>query len=376
MSDETAKTNNQVPAQPTEAAQELPPPKPSKTPPKKAEQKPAPGRPLPLLGLLALLLAVAAGAWAIFDFLRWQQQTPVITSLTTTVTDQAQQISALENAQRDITASLEQERRQQQEERAAFNTAVEGINAKLGRTTVGWRLAEVEHLLAIANDRLTLDNDRRTALIALTNADSKLQLVDDPGLLSVRKHIHTEVTALNAVDAPDIAGLALTLGGLIETVDHLPLLDRTPVVEEVADTGAAGDTWSWQQILHTVWADLKSLVRVRRHDQPVEPLLPPDEEWYLRHNLRLKLEQARLAMLSRETALFRQSLADTGRWLAAYFDPQATAVTVLTESLESLGRVELAPAWPDISASLRELRDHMRRLDEQLAGAGRKGGGA
>jgi uroporphyrin-3 C-methyltransferase len=322
---------------------------------------------------LALILAAAAGALAVFDFTRWQQQAPENAAVAGDVADLTKQLAVIETAQRETAAGFEEEIRQLKKSEATFNTAVQEISAKLGRTTVSWRLAEVEHLLTIANARLALDRDRRTALIALENADSKLQLIDDPGLLPVRKHIVADVMALNAIDEPDIAGMALTLGSLTEAVAHLPILAKAPPGD--ANVEAEDDQpRTWRRMLHAAWEDLKSLVRVRRHDQPVEPLLPPDQEWYLRQNLRLKLEQARLALLSRETVLFRQTLAESGRWLTAFFDPQTPAVASLSKTLDDLGRVELNPELPDISAALRELRGHMRRLDEQVAGSGRKGG--
>ena len=372
MSDETLKTSGEEPIQPAAATIETPAAKPSETQ-TSSKAKPAPSRALPV-GILALIVA-AGGALVIFDVLRWQQQASENASLTSVVAEQARQVAAFEVAQREIATRLEEEMRQRREEQATFDTAVQEISAKLGRTTVSWRLVEVEHLLTIANDRLALDRDRRTALIALENADSKLELIDDPGLLPVRKHIRAEMMALNAIEKPDISGMALTLGSLTEAVDHLPLLDKTPPGDASAMAGENEEPRTWRQLLHAVWEDLKSLVRVRRHDQPVEPLLPPDKEWYLRQNLRLKLEQARLALLSRDTVLFRQSLTESGRWLTIFFDPQTPAVASLSKTLVDLGRVEINPELPDISASLRELRGQMRRLDEQATGTGRRKGG-
>ena len=375
MSDETAKTGSEEPLQPPEAtsdsAAEKPPETPARKPAPKARAKRH--RPVPVLGLAALLLAVGAGALAVFDFTRWQHQAPVNATLSKELADQTSQLTALQGKLRETTAGLEQGVQQLQAEQSTFNTAVEQISAKLGRTTVGWRLAEAEYLLTIANDRLALERDRRTALIALENVDSKLQIIGDPALLPVRQRISAEVTALKAVDEPDIAGMALTLASLANAVGQLPLVDRTPPGEAREQMPQDAGARTWQQVLQGVWEDLKSLVRIRRHEQPIEPLLPPDEEWYLRQNLRLQLEQARLALVGHETALFRQSLAEAGRWLAAYFDPQVAAVSNLAKTLDDLGQVELNPALPDISASLRELREQMRRLDKPAPPAGSGG---
>lgn len=375
MSDETKKSSSETPSPAAEETKESPAAITPEAQGRDAVSKAhAAGRPSSVVGIFALLIAVAAVSVAGVNFLLWQRQSPLIAALAENSTEQAKQISDLQQSLNDTSRSLADEVRQRREDHATFNTAVQEISAKLGRTTTSWRLAEAEHLLAIANDRLALGRDRHTALIALQNADSKLQVIGDPGLLAVRKLISAEVIALNAVNEPDIAGISLALSNLTETVGKLPLLDKAPQAVAGEKTSEAEGSRSWQDILHVVWEDLKSLVRVRRHDQPIEPLLAPEEEWYLRQNLLLKLEQAQLALLHRDTALFRQSLGDGGKWLSEFFDPTAPGVISLAKFLNDLNKVELSPALPDITKSLRELRSQMRRLDEQMTGVSRKGG--
>jgi uncharacterized protein HemX len=73
--------------------------------------------------------------------------------------------------------------------------------------------------------------------------------------------------------------------------------------------------------------------------------------------------------------LFRQSLAETGQWLTAYFDPQAAAVKSMAETLASLSQTALNPSLPDISASLRELRSQMQQKDEAAVAPGKESQG-
>jgi uroporphyrin-3 C-methyltransferase len=385
MSDESSQTKQpeaEAPApekKPAEKA-ESPPAAPPKKTPKEKQPKPAAGKPASSHGLLIMglaLLAVIAGGAGYYNFLRWQEQTGVNASLTRDVADQAAALKGLQNQWRETQAALAEEVRQRQTAQAeheALKTAMQELSAKLGRTTVAWRLAEVENLLTIANQRLALEQDLHTAQVALETADHKLKVLGDPALLPVRQRISSELTALKAVSEPDIPGMALSLGSLAEAVTHLPLVNKTPPAP-ATKIGEHNKPLPWQEIPKAVWEDLKGLVRVRRHEQPVEPLLPPEEEWYLRQNLRLMLEQARLALLRRDTALFRQSLAETGQWLTAYFDPQAAAVKSMAETLASLSQTALNPSLPDISASLRELRSQMQQKDEAAVAPGKESQG-
>ena len=250
------------------------------------------------------------------------------------------------------------------------------MTAKLGRTTVAWRLAEIEYLLITANTRLSLERDRSTALVALQTADQKLRAIGEPALVPVRQSIAFEITALKAVQEADFTGMALTLGSLAKAVDDLPLLDTQPARASgpaVESSQADYPSLDWADIPSAMWNDIRGLVVVRRVDRPIEPLLPPAEEWYLRKNLQLKLEQARLSLLRHETALFQHQLDEAADWISAYFDVESSAVTSLLGTLQGLKVTELQPSLPDISASLRVLREHMKRLGEEVEAAQREG---
>ncbi|WP_455365238.1 uroporphyrinogen-III C-methyltransferase, partial [Kaarinaea lacus] len=98
------------------------------------------------------------------------------------------------------------------------------------------------------------------------------------------------------------------------------------------------------------------LFKVQRTDQPIAPLLPPEEKHYLVNNLGLKIELARMALMKNDTELFRQNLSDIEKWTKTYFDVEDSSVDQLLSTLQSLKQVDLDPPLPDISASLRELR--------------------
>ena len=254
------------------------------------------------------------------------------------------------------------------EERQAIQQSIDNLSeqlAKKGRGPLQWRLAEVDYLLTIANQRLILQRDVKTAINALGDADARLEKIADPALISVRKAIASELTALKSVQLPDIPGMAVTLQGLTDNIDHLPLINKEHVFNR--DQSTEGPVKDWRDLPSALWKNIKSLVSIRRTEQPVERLLPPDEIHYLYQNLGLKLEQARIALLQQDTALFQRNLADTSEWIKRYFDPGATAVSSVMDTIKQLASVDLAPKLPDISASLRDLRQWSAEHQSQVS---------
>ncbi len=338
--------------------------------------------------VLALLLALASAAGLYLVQERAQREAASLadrlSQLADAVDSNEQRLDAVDDLQqkmadmRNQLAAAASERKALMEQQQALNTALQQMTARLGRTTLAWRLAEVEYLLTVANQRLTLAGDRDTALQALKTADDKLRSLGDPALVAVRQAIRDEITALEAVQLPDITGMALTLGSLAETVQKLPLLDTTPRRPSLPATKqdeSQGDNrqLDLKDLPAVLWRDLRSLVVIRRVDQPVQPLLPPDEEWYLRQNLQLKLEQARLSLLRGDSALFHHQLQEAARWIRAYFAMDSAPVKALLETLDGLQKVELRPQLPTLDTSLRLLREQMQRLGTTLAPSGEGG---
>jgi uroporphyrin-3 C-methyltransferase len=94
-------------------------------------------------------------------------------------------------------------------------------------------------------------------------------------------------------------------------------------------------------------------------------MLPPEREYFLRENLRLQLAAARLALLRTDQAQYRAALQTAQQWLARYFDRQNAGVQQLLGRLQELAAVDIAPVMPDVSASLRLLRQQMQLSEQQ-----------
>jgi len=349
------------------------------------------------IGSVALLFAILAGLGVYHLYLQGQQQSTALAkrlgelqssidanqSSIAANQQQLTRLSELDTLKQEISAvrsdvdGAASVHQRIEAEQQALNTRMTEMASTLGRTTLAWRLAEVEYLLIVANTRLTLERDPRTALVALQTADQKLRAIGDPAFVPVRQSIANEITTLKAVAEPDITGMALTLASLSEAAESLPVRDAQPArASGPALTSGQGDYQSmdWSAIPSAVWKDIRGLVVVRRMDKPIEPLQPPSEEWYLRENLQLKLEQARLSLLRHETTLFQHLLDEASHWLKAHFDEESAAVKGMLKSLQELKQADLQPDLPDISESLRILRKHMQSLGAEVEPAQREGG--
>ena len=118
-------------------------------------------------------------------------------------------------------------------------------------------------------------------------------------------------------------------------------------------------------------SSLESLVVIQQHDRAVEPLLSPEQGHYLRQNLQLLLEQAQLALLRQQQVIYETSLSRSIELIGRYFDAANSATQALSQALEQLNRLQVAPQMPSINGSLDKLQQHMADLTRLGAEAAR-----
>ena len=329
------------------------------------------------MGVVAGLSVLAIGAALFVSFWVYQKSTQSMTNLQRQLSEQYQglnqKLQAMQN-QWDGTAqdvknqlsSLDSRSNGMQEQQQALSQTQQQLSAQVtalanskGKDPLMWRVAEVEFLLSVANHRLVLEQDINTAKTALQDADRRLAAIGDPAFLPIREQISGEITALESLELPDISGMSVQLASLVASIEQLPLLDKQRMlVKDFAEEKDGESAEEKQQnLLLRFWHDVfGSLFHVQRTEEPIEPLLPPQERQYLAQNLGLRLEEARIALLRRDSEAFQQNLNDTQEWVARYFDPDAAAVATLVNTINELKSKPLQVAMPDISESLRNLR--------------------
>lgn len=223
-----------------------------------------------------------------------------------------------------------------------------------------WIKAEAATLLLAAGEELQMRGDPALAIQALQQADDRLRLLQDPRLIAVRQEIARETSALRAVPQPDTAGMAVALASMAESAERLPLKRSAPdhytPGGSVAPDALPPGTGLWDRFKAASARLFADMFTVRHHNVPVEPLLAPREEFFLRRNLELRLDAARASLLERQDRAFQDSVHAARDWLAAYFDTQDASVKAAIQSLEGMQAKSIAPPLPDLSASLALLR--------------------
>ena len=263
-----------------------------------------------------------------------------------------------------------------QSEAQSQQLALEQLYQDLSKNRDEWALAEIEQVLSTASQQLQLAGNVQGALIALQNADRSLSRSDKPQFITIRRAIAKDTEKLKALPTLDLAGVALRLDNVITQVDSLPMLaDEKPAapVEPVrpgaavaAKPGAPVPAASlmgrvqttWRNWSAEMWGDIRQLIRVRKVDTPEALMMSPTQSYFLRENLKLRLLNARLALLSRNEEAFRTDLIAAQEALTRYFDVKARETQTAQALLRQVQANNLAIEMPSLADSLNAVRNY------------------
>ncbi|MGH8851602.1 MAG: uroporphyrinogen-III C-methyltransferase [Casimicrobiaceae bacterium] len=233
--------------------------------------------------------------------------------------------------------------------------ALEALYRELSPSRDEWALTEVEQVLMLASQQLQLAGNVRGALAALQVADAKLQRLDRPQFVPLRRALARDMDRLKAVPYVDIAGLSLRLDQAIAGIDALPLALEARL-EPAPPPAPPQQGPGWRSLLRSAWQQVRQLVRIEDMAQPEVPLLLPDQQFFLRENLKLRLLSARFALLFRDQANFRADLAAAEAWIAKYFDTRSKPAQALQTLLKQLKATDMATELPGLATSLDAVR--------------------
>ncbi len=291
-------------------------------------------------------------------------------------------IDALGSADNGLNSSIRSLRGDLDERASLFDslpprmTSLERSVASLQGVSIDARntylVAEAEYYLQIANAQLQLAGNPYLASLALEQADDRLLQLGDPALTDIRRAISDERAALEVMEKPDLAGATLTLGSLAQVVDSLPLrpgagseeagAEGDPAVE--GDEAPSGLRRAWNAVTDS----MSGAVTITPPSEGLPALLLLEAEPLIRANLSLQLQAARLALLRGEQQVFEIGLDDADTWLELYFDTDNPQVESVQRTLASIRVDYSSAAPPDISTSLRLLRQY-KLLSESASSA-------
>jgi uncharacterized protein HemX len=252
--------------------------------------------------------------------------------------------------------------------------ALEALYQELSRNRDEWQLAEIEQVLAIAQQQLQLSGNVRAALLALQLAEGRLARADRPQFLPVRRALARDIERLRAVPALDLSGISLKIDSLVAAVDSLPLAfdERTPKLADERSAQVAADKEGKTAPVEDgflvrfgseVWRELRQLVVVRKVETPEPPLLPPTQAYFVRENLKLRLLNARLAVLTRDEAGYREDLRVSQAWIRRYFDIRSKSAQGVLAQMRQLASASISFEPPSIGESIEAVRGFKSRRE-------------
>lgn len=308
-----------------------------------------------LVALLIATLAMAASAWSWFD--SSERIRDLKTELGRRLAETGKDVSETrllarnaDDAMRQLSekvAHIESQMAMSQQQQLSL----EALYKDLSQGRDQWTLAEIEQVLLTAAQQLQLAGNVKAAIIALEGADNRLQRLDKPQFTALRRAIAADLANLRAVPSLDKVGVSARIEALVARHAGWPLASAQ--VSEAAPAprsrGRAGD------IGQELWAELKRLAQIRRIDGNEAVLLPPEQAYFLRENLRLRLLSARLALMSQDQAAFQTDLHAVSELLSRYYNTRDAGVAAALKEIKRLSGLQVAQKLPGIDASLAAL---------------------
>lgn len=263
--------------------------------------------------------------------------------------------------------------------------------AQLSRSRDDGVVADVESAVRVATQQMFLTGSVEPLVVTLHQVDVRLTRANQPRLETVRRAIARDLERLRSVSGVNVSSLSMRLDELVRVIDELPLTAsaagsrgvygvaapasatssfaaaasqaRRGAARTAASSSAPADTGSrwqdaWTGFWTHVWTEARGLVRVTRIDHPEAMLVAPDNAFYLRENLKLRLLNARLAVLSRQFDSAQTDLQAVETTLSRYFDPGSRRVALALESVKtaaSQARQVALPRPDDTLAALTAL---------------------
>lgn len=302
--------------------------------------------------IVVIFLLVIAALGGLYFIWEGQQENAIKQQISTQRLDQ--EISKLKLQQLEITSQKEKQIAEIHSYQENLRNNLTNLVRNNQNLRNDWLMAEAEYLVRIANHRLLLEKDVTTAAVALKAADARLAEVADPALLYIRKILAKDLQSLANIQIIDLAGLSVTLSALSNNIPNLPLHTpdpKTHKINQAEKTPSSSNVKGIKELPAAIWQDIKSLIVIRNHQKPLQPLLAPNQHFFLVQNLALLLEQSRLALLNGHNEIYQERLTTTAKWINQYFDTEHNITRNMLSSITELQKFDIDPTLPDISST-------------------------
>jgi len=235
--------------------------------------------------------------------------------------------------------------------------ALETLYQELSRNRDEWAFADIEQSVLLASQQLQVAANVRAALIGLENAEARMQRMDQPRYAGLRRALARDIERLKGLPLVDVYGASARLDDVIAAVDKLPLaMDARARPDKVSPVAASADLPAWERVLGEIWQEVRQLVRIQRSGVQDAALLAPEQAFFVRENLKLRLVGARVALLSRDTKSYQVDLRAALGALEKHFEKGDSAVAATSATLRKLQAAQVQVDIPDLAETLEALR--------------------
>ena len=284
-------------------------------------------------------------------------------------TTQLTQLESANKATQDKIAQVEELINAKSHELVGLQSQINKVSAQANaQQPTDWLFSEADFLLNNALRKLVLDNDVDTAVSLLKLADETLTKVNNSQSAAIRSAINQDLKQLLSVTGIDQNAVMQKLSQLANTVDELPVLDVNFGDDQNA-TKLSDSLSDWAENAEkSATSFLNHFIRISpKHGADRKELLAPNQDIYLRENIRLRLQLAIMAVPRQQNELYKQSLEAVASWIRSYFDTNAEVTQSFLKSVDELSEVSIYVDVPSQLQSLSMLDKYLNRtpLDVQ-----------
>jgi len=323
--------------------------------PEKTEKKDRAIKTSLALSAIAIAIALAAGV-GLYGWVKQQTSTQsansdaLVSQITALQKAQETEKTQFEGIIKQQSEALAAAERQQAEQNKQLDELSQKVATISGTDAKTWLLAQADFLVKLAGRKLWSDGDVTTAAALLKSADASLADMNDPSLIAARRAITDDVASLSGVAQVDYDGIILKVNQLSNQIDNLRLADNNdddaPMDNDSSELSSSLS--EWRVNLQKSWHNfMDSFITVRRRDETAVPLLAPNQDIYLRENIRSRLLVAAQAVPRHQEETYKQALDNVSSWVRAYYDTDDASTKAFLEEVDKLSQQNITMELPD-----------------------------
>lgn len=310
-----------------------------------------------LLAAVSMLTSIAALGFSLYTFQQHQLNKQLLDQGKSSLTEQ---LNALRQAQSHVEGLVDTNANNLQQAETAVNEKINHLLAQLQKSQQeahyqkeDWYLLKLRYYMELAQINAHWTSDRGTTIALLHQADSLLQQLTDPRVYNLRQSIAKDLAVLESMTPLDIPGILSQIDAAsasIETLSTPSAPNDMPVTADKEESSST--TQGWHKHLEQSLGVLQKLVIIRRNDEPSKPLMSPLYDAITKESLRLNLQEAQWAVLTRNQTIYDFALKQAISTLNRVFGTKTPAATALLNQLTQLQTIKLTETKPEIGSGL------------------------